>query len=1151
MAHRGSGRPGGIHGSWMRLGLTWSLAGASVFARLFRVLGPHPRNGPWDLAVVSDWRRCGGPKGSVLRLRDVFAAFGGHHRVVTLALKILPIIFVSGACSLVYQTVWMRSFRLIFGASTMACAAVVAIFMGGLGLGSYVLGKKVDKHAAPLKCYAQYELMVAAAAAASPLLIWCAEKIYYATGGSAVLGILPSYGVRLLLATLVMGVPTFFMGGTLVAAVASVQQGSDKARSSLGRLYGANTAGAVFGCLLTTFFTIEIFGVSRSLWMACLSNLLLALYAFKLHREDAEQVQSVPVGAAPTEVSAETWPDMEVAAAPARGASLGRARVAFLFFCSAWVGFAFFAMEMVWYRIFAPLLGGSSYSFGIVLAVALFGIAVGGWLFGRRRGGPSTLVLFSLTCALEALWMVLPFAAGDHMATVTLALRPFGIFGFWGMVGSWAVVAGLVVFVPAVLAGYQFPVLVSLLGEGRQGIGQDVGRIYGFNTLGAIAGAVGSGFGLMTWMGANALWVGLAGSMVALSIVALILGRSDGGAPKGFRAQASLVLTVSLLALICCNSEGPSAAMRHSPIGAGRFHDPMRRWVDLENRYRMTRRNNVWEADGREVTVGIGGGNGLSFMVNGKVDGNVRGDAGTQVMCPLIGAMIHGAPKRGLVIGLGTGMSAGWLSQVQTMEKVDVVELEPAIKHMAKLSAAANFDVLGQENVEIHITDGREFLQTTQHHYDVIMSEPSNPYRVGIASLFSQDFYRSVAAKLSGEGVFVQWLQIYEVDAQTVRTVIATVRSVFPSVEIWQTLAGDLALVARKKEQPHKVEELKQIAAQEPYASALRRVWGVQGVEGFFSALIASSKLATEIEASEQDWIDTDDMPLVEFGFSRTVGKGSSVKLPALRLAAKKNGATRPALVGTLDWDAVSDARNVRAHFMNLKKLPLSGKDPHASLRRQARELLGKNQPKECLATWRKQPGAARHPGDQLMLARAAAAAKDPEFETLLAPVEAFSSVDGHLLRGIYRHELSDPSQTALSFVKGFQAARKDIWFSRKNLRVAMNLVPNLIASLDDETLQRRLYDSMAKPFAGYVLETLRRRLLLAVAGAWNFKETCVEALAPFEGADRVPLEQALLRTRARCYSQAQDTRQELATKDLVEFLGEHHAPFFAGAAGE
>src|SRR5262249_38963861 len=155
----------------------------------------------------------------------------------------------------------------------------------------------------------------------------------------------------------------------------------------------------------------------------------------------------------------------------------------------------------------------------------------------------------------------------------------------------------------------------------------------------------------------------------------------------------------------------------------------------------------------------------LDLLVNGKSDGNTIADAPTQVMLGLIGAAFHPNPRRALVVGLGTGETAGWLAQVPSIERVDVVELEPSVVHVAALCAPVNGNALANPKVHLIFGDAREFLLTTANTYDVIASEPSNPYRAGTASLFTREFYDAVAARLTAQGVFAQWVQAYEVQA--------------------------------------------------------------------------------------------------------------------------------------------------------------------------------------------------------------------------------------------------------------------------------------------------------------------------------------------------------------------------------------------------
>ena len=180
-------------------------------------------------------------------------------------------------------------------------------------------------------------------------------------------------------------------------------------------------------------------------------------------------------------------------------------------------------------------------------------------------------------------------------------------------------------------------------------------------------------------------------------------------------------------------------------------------------------------------------------------DGNAVDDVGTQVMLGLIGAALHPQPRTALVVGLGTGETAGWLAEVPSIERVDVVELEPAVQEMARRCRAVNRDVLANPKVRLIFNDAREVLLTTAGRYDLIACEPSNPYRSGIANLFTREFYLAGRDRLNDGGMFVQWVQAYEIDQRTMRTVFATFKSVFPHVEVWQTKLGDLVLLGSER----------------------------------------------------------------------------------------------------------------------------------------------------------------------------------------------------------------------------------------------------------------------------------------------------------------------------------------------------------------
>ncbi|HCH63168.1 MAG TPA: spermidine synthase, partial [Deltaproteobacteria bacterium] len=785
-------------------------------------------------------------------------------------IRVSALLFCSGFCALVYQMVWLRMFRLVFGASHASTAAVLAIFMGGLGLGGLLLGKRADDSDRPLRLYGRLELGIALAAALSPLLLAGVREVYLGMGGALAVGTVPGTVLRLGLSALVLAVPTLLMGGTLPAAVRAVERGEDVGRRELGVVYGANTAGAVTGACVAVFFALEALGAQGTLLVAAALNLVVALVAIR--------IQEPPRTESPEHAAAET-DSSEVAASMPPGLVLAAAGA---------VGFAFLLMEMVWSRMLSPILGGSTYTFGLVLAVALAGIGGGGLLYGSgKRTIAATPKAFALTCALEAVFIALPLALGDRVALLAAFLRPIGETGFGPLVATWFIIVVLVVLPASFVAGYQFPLLVALLGKGDEKVGRQVGLAYASNTMGSILGSLAGGFGLLPLLGAVSTWrlvvVGLAG----LSVVPLLRG-----------IRSARVLAVGLVATVAvglASSEGPTAVWRHSPIGAGRFKPDVESRVALEDQLRARRRAIVWEVDGVESTVALDARYGYAFVVNGKSDGHVIGDAPTFVMHGLLGTMLHPNPKSAMVVGLGTGETAGWLARVDGMEQIDVVELEPAIAEVARLCAPVNYDVMNEPMVTLFPGDGREFLLTTSERYDVIVNEPSNPYRAGIASLFTLEFYEAVSERLTDDGLFVQWVQAYDLSASTIRTILATLGTVFPHVEVFESqTAGDLLLVASLNPVKHNIEQIRARAQVHPYRESLSWMWGVAGVEGFYSTYVANQSLTRAIVEAEGGRINTDDRPFIEYEFARGVGLASNFSVSELSRLAAVRGEDRP-----------------------------------------------------------------------------------------------------------------------------------------------------------------------------------------------------------------------------------------------------------------
>ncbi len=1043
--------------------------------------------------------------------------------------RVAPLLFASGATALVYQVTWMRQLRLIFGFSTAASAAVVAIFLGGLGLGGWLLGRRADASSRPLLFYGRLELGVAVSAAATPAPLWLVGKAYIALGGSFALGVFAGSLVRLLLSALVLSVPTVLMGGTLPAAGRAVETQEDSRRRNVAILYGVNTLGAVAGAVASTFWLLEVLGTRGTLWLACAVNAGVALVAMRLGRglviHDADKGS----------------PEVEVTAPPASLSKDAMAPRRFVLAVAALVGFAFMLMELVWYRMLAPLLGGSTYTFGLILAVALAGIGLGGAAFaflGERR--PATIAGLAATCGLEAAGMALPYALGDHVALFAAFERSLGGLGFPGYGLSWIAVAALVVLPAACVAGFQFPLLVSLLGRGRDGVAKDVGLAYAWNTLGGICGCLVGGFGLLPLLSATGAWVAVVLLLAAVSACALALSFRFEGRPR----RIALPLAALLASFLFLHSSGPTAAWRHSPIGAGRVHlegaspNVVRAWE------RDQRRSLDWEAEGVESSVALLKTSvGFALAINGKVDGSSRGDAGTQVMGGLVGAALHPGVRRALVVGLGTGSTAGWLAAVPSVLRVDVVELEAAVRRVARDCAPVNRDVLENSKVKVSIGDAREYLLTTREHYDLIFSEPSNPYRAGISSLFTQEFYGAVRSRLAPGGIFIQWLQAYEVNSQTVRTIYATLASVFPSVETYSTKKDDLLLVASEQPVRYPVGQLRRRLAEEPFASAMRGAWGARDLEGFVAHYVARDSLARAIARQEVGRINTDDRNRVEFAFARSLGQASLFQSDELRQVARARGEDRPALDGgEVNWAAVTSQRLSSLTAEGVSFEAPANSSPEESRRAAAHASFLAGNLGQVRGTYLAGPWEPEGPLELAMLGEALADGGDPQALSFAETLRELEPAEADAIAARYLWSQGKYAECYQATASAFERYRQDPW----PLGIVMQRLLAIAADLPsrDARLGLPAYHLLTPAFSVALLEEERIQARLVVArylGPVRVAEA-LEALEP-----HFPWRRELLEERARVYEQVGNPRAELARRELEAFLRHDPTPFSRG----
>ena len=702
------------------------------------------------------------------------------------ALTYSLLFFLSGATGLVYELLWVRLLYQSFGSTIQSVTTVVAAYMGGLGLGAWLLGRRADRHPRPAALYGRLEILIGLFGLVSPLVLSLTQQAYLALARGLPEGSALSIGLRFGLAGLVLLVPTTLMGGTLpVLTRAFTAADRDRLRAQLGRLYGINTLGAVLGTALAGFVLIERVGIRASLVGTALVSLGIGFTALRL---------ATPFSAA----SAVPSPVAGAGHHTSRGL-----RIAALVLLGV-TAFVALADEIAWTRVLVMIVGGSTYAFTLVLLCFLLGIGIGSALVARRE--PT-----SKETAASAAYAQGLTAAGAALILVLLSALPAYILWIFSIPGLHAMprlalmggAVAAVVLVPAVGMGMTFPLLTDLVASPGEARGADVGRAYLINTLGSIAGAVLTGFLLVTVLGSDLTLRGavLVNALAALALALLVAQDVKEDSPEHkrlqFRVVGGGVLAIAGLAAAFAAPRWSARLLDLGPTIYGRAKmSPAERRGFLNHAGARP----LQFTEGRNTTVSVWEASaGRTLRVTGKVDASDYGDMDTQIMLGLAPVAARAHPRSALAIGFGSGVTTAVLAAAPGMERVRVVELEPAVLTMAPFFRHVNGDVLHRANVRAIVDDARSALQLSSEQFDVIVSEPSNPWVAGVATLYTPEFFRIARSRLTEDGVFCQWVQLYQLPLQVVAGIVRNLHEVFPHVAVWSAGDHDLMVFGSAK----------------------------------------------------------------------------------------------------------------------------------------------------------------------------------------------------------------------------------------------------------------------------------------------------------------------------------------------------------------
>jgi predicted membrane-bound spermidine synthase len=756
---------------------------------------------------------------------------------------LFAIFAVSGFAGLIYESVWTHYLKLFLGHAAYAQTLVLSIFMGGLAVGSWIAGRMIARWRSPLLIYALIEGLIGLTGLGfnnafqaftthsfETVIPWLGESsaIQAYKWSTAALSILPQ---------------SVLLGMTFpLMSVALIRHRPATPGSHLSMLYFTNSIGAAAGVLASGFLLIPNVGLPGAMLTAGLLNILVGLASWLVWR----RLEAVPA----------------TAAAPAReevNAGPGF-RYPFLLFVALVTGLASFLYEIGWIRMLTLVLGSSTHAFELMLSAFIFGLACGGlWIRSRiDRLADSLAALGIVQVAMALLALSTLFAYGKTFDLMSGALDMFSRSetGYLGFNASSHLIAIFIMVPTTFCAGMTLPLLTHA--ALRRGIGERaVGGIYAANTVGAILGVAAAVHLVMPALGTKGvIMTGAAFDFVlGLMLLAAVPGRRS--------VLVALVLGIAGFGL----SLGV-ASFEPQRLVSGVYRTGKAIYKDIEV---------LFHRDGKTASVSlVRDGSRILLSTNGKTDASISVapdgepslDEITQNLSGALPLALHPKAKTAAVIGFGSGMTSAMLLAHAQLERVETIEIEPLMVEAARLGMMPrNRAVFEDPRSSIHIEDAKTFLSTRNRQYDIIVSEPSNPWVSGVASLFSREFYVHARRHLEEGGILVQWMQLYEIEFPLVASVMRALSSVFPDYTVYNVDSSNILIVARKG---GRLEPPSGHIFESP---ALRdELWrvGILGPSDLDNRRIASGRLLASLIAAQRVPENSDYFPFVDVNAVRS-----------------------------------------------------------------------------------------------------------------------------------------------------------------------------------------------------------------------------------------------------------------------------------------
>lgn len=749
--------------------------------------------------------------------------------------------FLSGFSALVYQVAWMRQLSLFFGSDVYSAAITLAVFFGGLSLGSLFGGRIADRLALPLVLYGALEIGIGAYALFFTSLLDVFQPLFQAVYREHFDSAPMLYhGFRTVVAAGALLAPTAFMGATLPLILRGFVRRVDELGARTGAFYGINTFGALAGTLTVGFVLLPTLGMYRTVWLAAAINLLIGAVAIVV---GLRLVQA----SAPAVRRSQGHTQATMASSGAR--PIGRAALITI----ALSGAAALALEVVWTRILVQSFSGTVFSFAIMLASFLAGIFYGSVRVARtvdRHPAPALLLarlelwLGASVAALAVASYVAPHVFATLLWSITALTE--GNFAVASVITKMGVSVALI-SIPTMLLGATFPVAVKLNTPDVTETGRDTGEVYAANTAGGIAGALLGGFVLVPTLGARNSLLVIALTFLAAAAVMLLATRR-----RGIPIGGAKTIAAPLFVVVVC------------AIGAALLPPQVIANYGLQQ---STRPEIIFHAEGvaHTLTMVRNAAGDTIMLINGNVEADTtlvqRRHFVLKGHLPLL---LHPNPRSVAVVGLGLGITLAAIEHHPNVERIQVIELSPEMVEAQQYLRPINGGVLEDPKVSVRIDDGRNFMTMSADRFDMVTADPIHPRITGTGFLYTREYYQAIKRRLLPGGIVLQWMPMYQVSPRSFNVAFRTFAKAFPNA-LFVYVRGHGLFVAANGDLSIDLAEIGRRLA-DPQVTADLTGIGIDGADELLAhVLMGPRQIADYLRAAGDATLNTDDNAYLEY----------------------------------------------------------------------------------------------------------------------------------------------------------------------------------------------------------------------------------------------------------------------------------------------